>query len=165
MPPKFRGCTEAVFQSLKGVFNVVQGFIASTGVYDSFSEAVIVQFSEEIISLKDIIAIHLHTHNSTSQHSMRSKYRSAVYAFSDEDTGLISVLLEELQSDFDKKLITQVLYFNSFKASDSQFHSYYITDPERPFCKTHITPKLQLLKAKFSKEYNLDTELNSKKNP
>jgi len=59
MPPKFRGCTEAVFQSLKGVFNVAQDFIASSGVYDSFSEAVIVHFSEEIISLKYIIAIHL----------------------------------------------------------------------------------------------------------
>ncbi len=144
-------CTEAVFQSLKGVFKVAQGFIASTGVYDSFSEGVIVHFSEETISLKDIIAIHLHTHNSTSQYSMRSKYRSAVYAFSDEDTGLISGLLEELQSDFDKSLITQVLPFKKFKPSESQFHDYYFTDPERPFCKTHIAPKLLLLKAKFSK--------------
>lgn len=144
-------CTEAVFQSLKGVFKVAQGFIASTGVYDSFSEGVIVHFSEETISLKDIIAIHLHTHSSTSQHAMRKKYRSAVYVFSDEDKGLISVLLEELQSDFDKSLITQVLPFDTFKPSESQFHNYYITDPERPFCKTHIVPKLQLLKAKFSK--------------
>ncbi len=117
----------------------------------SFSEAVIVHFYEDTISLKDIITVHLQTHNSTSQHSMRSKYRSAVYVFTNEVAGLISGLLVELQSDFDKSLITQVLPFKKFKPSESQFHDYYFTDPERPFCKTHIAPKLLLLKAKFSK--------------
>jgi peptide-methionine (S)-S-oxide reductase len=155
-------CTEAVFQSLKGVFEVAQGFISSTGEHESYSEAVIVHYSEDSIPLKDIIAIHLHTHNSTSQHSMRNKYRSAIYVFSDKEVNSISIILESLQSDFDKKLITQVLPFGSFKASDSQFHDYYFTDPERPFCKTHIAPKLKVLKSKFSKEYRWDKKLSSK---
>ncbi|MFT6795561.1 MAG: peptide-methionine (S)-S-oxide reductase [Maribacter sp.] len=150
-------CTEAVFQSLKGVYKVEQGFIASTGVNSSFSEAVIVHFYEDSISLKDIIAVHLHTHNSTSQHSMRSKYRSAVYVFSNEVAGLISGLLIEVQNDFDEPLITQVLPFNAFKPSDSQFHNYYFTDTERPFCKTHIKPKLQLLLDTFSAQVRRDT--------
>lgn len=155
-------CTEAVFQSLKGVCKVEQGFIASTGAHTSFSEAVIVHFSEDAIGLSDIIAIHLHTHNSTSQHSMRNKYRSAVYVFAEAEVDHISNMLESLQKDFHKKLITQVLPFGAFKASDSQFHDYYITDPDRPFCKTHIAPKLQMLKTKFSKEYNLDTKMSGK---
>lgn len=150
-------CTEAVFQSLKGVYKVEQGFIASTGVNSSFSEAVIVHFYEDSISLKDIIAVHLHTHNSTSQHSMRSKYRSAVYVFSNEVAGLISGLLIEVQNDFDEPLVTQVLPFNAFKPSDSQFHNYYFTDTERPFCKTHIKPKLQLLLDTFSAQVRRDT--------
>ncbi len=155
-------CTEAVFQSLKGVSKVEQGFISSTGVHASLSEAVIVHFCEGSISLKDIIAIHLHTHNSTSEHSMRKKYRSAVYVFSDTDVRPTRTLLEALQNGFDNKIITQVLPFSSFKPSDSQFHDYYFKDPERPFCKTHIAPKLQVLKTKFSKEYRLDTKLSSK---
>ena len=150
-------CTEAVFQSLKGVYKVEQGFIASTGGNSSFLEAVIVHFYEDSISLKDIIAVHLHTHNSTSQHSMRSKYRSAVYVFSNEVAGLISGLLIEVQNDFDEPLITQVLPFNAFKPSDSQFHNYYFTDTERPFCKTHIKPKLQLLLDTFSAQVRRDT--------
>lgn len=155
-------CTEAVFQSLRGVFKVAQGFIASNGKATSYSEAVIVHYSEAIIPLKAIIDIHLHTHNSTSQHSMRTKYRSAVYVFSDAEVSTVSLVLESLQRDFDKKLITQVLPFRAFKASDSQFHNYYNTDPERPFCKTHIAPKLQMLKTKFSKEYHLDAKLRGK---
>ena len=149
-------CAEAVFQSLKGVFKVEQGFIASTGVHESFSEAVIVHFSEDTLPLKDIISIHLHTHNSTSQHSMRNKYRSAVYVFSDADVSQLSILVKNLQYDFDKKIITQVLPFGAFKTSDSQFHDYYYTDPERPFCRTHIAPKLRLLLDKFSVQMNSD---------
>jgi len=74
-------CTEAVFQSLKGVRSVAQGFIASTEKNSSFSEAVIVFYDAAIITLKDLIEIHLHTHNSTSNHRFRKKYRSAVYYF------------------------------------------------------------------------------------
>ena len=72
-------CTEAVFQSLIGVERVEQGYVASTGNNNSFSEAVIVHFNTERISLKTLIEIHLHTHKSTSNHSLRERYRSAVY--------------------------------------------------------------------------------------
>ena len=57
-------CTEAVFQSLKGVEKVNQGYVASTGENNWFSEAVIVHFNDEIITLKTLIEIHLHTHKS-----------------------------------------------------------------------------------------------------
>ncbi|SDX82583.1 peptide-methionine (S)-S-oxide reductase [Flavobacterium degerlachei] len=67
-------CTEAVFQSLLGVVKVEQGYVASIGDNSSFSEGVIVYFNSEEISLKTLIEIHLHTHKSTSNHSMRSKY-------------------------------------------------------------------------------------------
>ena len=76
-------CTEAVFQSLKGVAKVEQGWIASFDEYDSFSEAVIVYYNETVISLETLIDVHLYTHRSNSDHSMRKKYRSAVYTFSE----------------------------------------------------------------------------------
>jgi len=74
-------CTEAVFQALRGVERVEQGFIRSTAPHDGWSEAVIVHFDPAVIDLKTLIEVHLRTHASTSEHSMRGKYRSAVYAF------------------------------------------------------------------------------------
>jgi len=59
-------CTEAVFQSLKGVQLVEQGFIASHGNSDKFSEGVIVHFDPHLIPLEVLIEIHLHTHQCTS---------------------------------------------------------------------------------------------------
>ena len=74
-------CTEGVFQSIRGVTHVNQGWIQSNGTDDWFSEAVIVTFDPDEISQETLIEIHLLTHSSQTDHSMRSKYRSAIYFF------------------------------------------------------------------------------------
>ncbi|TPN84545.1 peptide-methionine (S)-S-oxide reductase [Aquimarina algicola] len=145
-------CTEAVFQSLKGITHVEQGYIKSTNENSTFSEAVIVTFTPYIISLKDLITIHLHTHHSTSNHSFRKKYRSAIYYFDTMNESNIKVYLEELQQDFDDKIITRILPYNGFSASRKELINYHEQNPEKPFCKKYITPKLEFLKNKYSKK-------------
>ena len=147
-------CTEAVFQSLKGVYKVEQGFIAPKNDGNSFSEAVIVHYDKNRIGLEDLIEIHLHTHKSTSAHSMRDKYRSAVYAFDGQSLVAAQNALKELQKEFGEQLVTKVLLFEKFKPSDAQFHNYYFKNPEKPFCETYISPKLKLLLQKFSERVN-----------
>ena len=145
-------CTEAIFQSLRGVSNVEQGYVASDGANGSFSEAVLVCFSSEVISLQTLIQIHLHTHNSTSRHSMRDKYRSAVYTFSEKQKKESDLIIVGFQKEFENSLITEVLPFSEFKASREQITNYYYKNPEKPFCKNFIDPKLKLLLNHFSKE-------------
>ena len=147
-------CTEAVFQSLKGVEKVEQGFVASIDENSSFSEAVIVHFQVEIIALKTLIEVHLLTHKSTSNHSMRKKYRSAIYSFSDIQNKETTALLDDFQNQFNKKIITQVYPFSAFKASEEAFQNYYLKNPAKPFCKQFINPKLKLLVNKFSRHLN-----------
>ena len=147
-------CTEAVFQSLIGVSKVEQGFVASTGDNNAFSEAVIVHFNSEEISLKSLIEIHLHTHKSTSNHAMRTKYRSAVYVFSEEQKMEAEQILESLQIQFENNLITKVLPFESFKASREQIQNYYYNNPEKPFCERFINPKMEVLLKRFSNYTN-----------
>jgi len=143
-------CTEAVFQSLIGVSKVEQGFVASIGEESSFSEAVIVHFNPIEISLNVLTEIHLLTHKSTSNHSMRKKYRSAVYVFSEEQYQEINLILKDLQRQFNLPIITKTLFFEDFKPSEEVFLNYYYSNPEKPFCKTFITPKLQYLLKAFS---------------
>ena len=85
-------CTEAVFQSLLGVSKVEQGFVASTGQHNSFSEAVIVHFNVEDITLKTLTEIHLNTHKRTSNHSMRTKYRSGCIRFLKSKNTMLNAL-------------------------------------------------------------------------
>ncbi|WP_242155756.1 peptide-methionine (S)-S-oxide reductase [Aestuariivivens sediminis] len=147
-------CTEAIFKSLKGVVKVDQGFVSSVE-QESFSEAVIVHFNPNMISLKRIIEVHLYTHNSTSNHSMRAKYRSAVYAFSMEQASKAENVIHQIQSDFDKPLVTKVLTFKRFKSSRASVLDYYYQNPNKPFCERYIHPKLLIVLNRFSENASL----------
>ena len=149
-------CTEAVFQSIIGVEKVEQGFIASTDENKTFSEAVIVYYDPNLVSLDIFIEIHLETHKSSSDHSMRNKYRSAIYTFSAKQQEDVENRLEKYQEAAEKKIITQAMPFGEFKASDSMFQNYYQSNPEKPFCKTYIDPKITLLLEKFQEYVNTE---------
>lgn len=149
-------CTEAIFLSLKGVCKVEQGWIAANGINTSFSEGVIVHYNPLIISLKILIAVHLYTHSCTSNHSMRLKYRSAIYTFNEEDIATSRQEIEHLQKEYASPIITQVLAYSCFKVNTDDFLNYYYSHPEKPFCEHVIDPKLRLLISNFSTA--VDTE-------
>lgn len=138
-------CTEAVFGSLAGVARIEQGFICSIPPADAWSEAVLVSFKPEVLDLDTLIDIHVQTHSAFSQHKLRGKYRSAVYFFNEVQARECRVSLACIQSAHDEQLVTQALPFSDFEASDQRFQSYFENDPERPFCRNYIMPKLKRL--------------------
>jgi peptide-methionine (S)-S-oxide reductase len=142
-------CTEAVFASLGGVTHVEQGFIRSDTPDDDFSEAVVLTFQPERISLGSLIEIHLRTHSSTSNHAMRQKYRSAIYAMDEAQAEAARRVLIELAPGFNAPLITSILPFRVFRASDERFQRYAEKNAGGPFCITYIDPKLALLRKEF----------------
>ncbi|MFT4661103.1 MAG: peptide-methionine (S)-S-oxide reductase [Patiriisocius sp.] len=142
-------CTEGVFSSLKGVNIVKQGWIKSDEKNDSFSEAVIVHYDEREITLELIVEIHLKTHSSTANHSMRSKYRSAVYIFDENDQLDVERYIQEFSSNNDQNIITKVLPFVAFRLNDEEFLDYYNKNKEKPFCKRYIDPKIENIKEHY----------------
>ncbi len=149
-------CTEGVFASLLGVIKVNQGWIASVEENANFSEAIEVNFDPKIISLETLIHIHLLTHAATSAHSMRGKYRSAVYVYSDSQSELARNILDTLQQNFDQPLVTEVYPFSKFKPNSEELKDYFYTEPNRPFCQTYIQPKLKRLMAEYSQHLNTE---------
>jgi peptide-methionine (S)-S-oxide reductase len=148
-------CTEAIFSSLHGVSAVEQGWIASEAEDASFSEAVIVSYNAEVVNLKTLVAVHLYTHSCTSEHIMRTKYRSAIYVLTDEDRLAAMAEIRILQLEFSKPVITRVLPFKSFKSNTTDYLNYYYKDPAKPFCENIVNPKLRLLLQKFKKETDI----------
>ncbi len=145
-------CTEAVFQIIRGVKKVEQGWIASEVPNDTFSEAIVVHFDDASIDLAILIDIHLHTHSCTSLHSMRTKYRSAIYTFEDYQIDLSQKAIVASQDDFEKSIITKVLPFKAFRENKEEYQNYFSQNPDRPFCKTYIHPKLSFIKKNYANE-------------
>ncbi|WP_104419823.1 peptide-methionine (S)-S-oxide reductase [Neolewinella xylanilytica] len=140
-------CTEGVFVSLPGVKRVDQGWIGSAPPYEAPSEAVIVHFDPGRISLEALIDVHLQTHSATRAHIFRGKYRSAVYYYSEEERRESERILSALGRALDEPLLTKVLPLRVFTFSLPEHRDYYRSDPERPFCRRYITPKLDRLRA------------------
>ncbi len=149
-------CTEAVFDVLKGVHSVKQGWIAPADEPNEFSEAVIVSYDPDVIETKNLVYIHLLTHASASMHSMRGKYRSALYSFSQEQHKELEKILGVLGERFEKKIITQVVAFGKFKLSDEEYQKYYMKHATKGFCSNYIDPKFKKLMERFAQ--NVDTE-------
>jgi peptide-methionine (S)-S-oxide reductase len=144
-------CTEGVFESLIGITKVKQGWIASSGEHADFSEAVEVYFDAAVISLSELIEIHLYTHASSSNHSMRGKYRSAIYTYNDIQFEQVLNILHLFKTEFATEIITQVHECIGFKENKIELQNYFYSAPERPFCKTYIHPKLILLLDRFNR--------------
>ena len=139
-----------MFQSLVGIAEVRQGFIRSDPPDDDWSEAVEVTYDPAKIGLKDLITVHLATHASTADHKMRGKYRSAIYV---HDLSLVmetNAIVARLGEEAGTRFVTRVLVSRGFKSSAARFHNYYRTDPEKPFCKTYIDPKLAKMRRRFA---------------
>ncbi len=135
---------------VKGVHKVDQGFIASTVPHDAFSEGVIVHFDPQIIGLEELLEVHLHTHKSTSNHSFRTKYRSAMYWFEKEQESAFAKAIPTLQPQFPSPIITKVLPMITFTLNDASFLEYYKRNPDAPFCTRYIEPKLEKLQKQYT---------------
>lgn len=147
-------CTEGIFRSLKGIHEVKQGWISSVAPYEKPSEAVLVTFDPEMISRTDLVRIHLHSHSCTNAHSMRAKYRSAVYTFNTDQKAAVEMDIEREQNEFKERIITLTLPFVSFKLNQEHFLDYYYKDVNKPFCRNNITPKFKELLSDFRVDFD-----------
>ena len=143
-------CTEGVFQALRGVAQVDQGFVQSDAPADSWSEGVIVTFDRSIIPVATLCEVHLRTHSAARARSPRDKYRSAIYIFDESQRHEAEQEIARFAEGFGKPAHTQVLPFRGFKPSDERYQNYYRTDPSRPFCRRFIDPKLDYIRQHFS---------------
>ncbi|NAW64309.1 peptide-methionine (S)-S-oxide reductase [Photobacterium halotolerans] len=142
-------CTEAVFRSLKGVGEVDQGWLSAQG-HEEMSEGILLRFDPARIDLYTLIQIHLYTHSCTSNHALRHRYRSAVYAFSPDQQRAAQVCLKALQPEFEQPILTQALRFDAFQPSRHEIQDYFYRNPQKPFCQMRISPKLSILLSQFS---------------
>lgn len=113
-----------------------------------------IDFAEQEISVEILVEIHLRTHASSSAHSMRDKYRSAIYVNDQAMEIRCTSALKALQSQFEKPLVTQVLKLKEFTLSADRYREYYASNPDKPFCATYIKPKLEMLERDFHRYVN-----------
>ncbi len=159
-------CTEAIFQQLKGVKSVLSGYSGGHEKNPTYNqvctgktghaEVIQIVYDSDLIQLEDLIQVHLHSHNPTSPNRQGAdkgnQYRSIVFYRNEEEKKLIEQVIQKEQISFEAPICTQVVPFEIFYPAEDRHHNYYNRDPEKPYCKNIINPKLTKLREKFAKK-------------
>ena len=117
-------CTEAIYQNIKGVEEVISGYIGGSMKNPSYrevcsgrtghAEAVRVVYDQTLVSFNLLVAIFFSTHEPTTLNrqgaDVGTQYRSALFYTSENQRKIIDQVITELtqQSIFDAPLVTEV---------------------------------------------------------
>jgi peptide methionine sulfoxide reductase msrA/msrB len=157
-------CTEAIFKQLIGVVSVESGYSGGQVINPSYrevctgttghAEVIQITFNASEISYRDLMRIHLSTHDPTQLNQQGAdkgtQYRSIILTHDTEQERIAKEVITEMQDLFKKPIVTEIKPFKSFYKADEAHQNYYANNPEAHYCKIVISPKLQKMRRMYS---------------
>jgi len=161
-------CTEAVFQRLKGVEQVLSGFTGGNIKNPAYreiitgrtghAEAIQIRFNPQIISFQDLLYVFFATHDPTTlnrqQNDVGTQYRSAVFYHSENQKETAERVIEELEEKdiFENKIVTEISAVKDFYIAEKEHQDFYNQHRQQPYCQYIIDPKIKKLTEVFSEK-------------
>ena len=158
-------CLEAVFERLRGVERVVSGYTGGRGAASyrevcggrtGHAEAIQVTFDPQQLSFREVLEMFFAFHDPTTRDrqgpDVGSQYRSAIFFATPEQERIARELIAELdaQQVFPAPIVTEVTALGAFHAAEDYHQGYYRQNPDQPYCRAMIAPKVAKLRAKFA---------------
>lgn len=154
-------CTEAVFQKVKGVEEVISGYsggiVPGRPTYREIcsgltghAEVVQVTFDANIISYEDILVIFMTTHDPTTLNRQGAdrgtQYRSVIYYHNDKQKDIADLVLKEMKPYYEQPIVTELTAAPVFYEAEKEHQDFYESNPEYGYCSFVIDPKLAKLR-------------------
>ena len=158
-------CLEAVFERLRGVERVVSGYTGGRGPATyrdvcsgrtGHAEAIQVTFDPRELSYRDVLEMFFAFHDPTTRDrqgpDVGRQYRSAIFFATPEQERVVREVIASLteQRVFPAPIVTEVAPLTTFVAAEDYHQGYYRQNPEQPYCRAMIAPKVAKLRAKFA---------------
>ncbi|WP_289023868.1 peptide-methionine (S)-S-oxide reductase MsrA [uncultured Salegentibacter sp.] len=159
-------CTEAVFQRLNGVVEVVSGFTGGNIKNPAYreiitgrtghAEAIQIKFNPQEISFQELLYVFFATHDPTTlnrqQNDVGTQYRSAVFYHSESQKEQAESIIAELDKKevFTNKIVTEVTSAKEFYIAEKEHQNFYNEHRDQPYCQYIIDPKIKKLTEVFS---------------
>ena len=158
-------CLEAVFSELRGVQNVVSGYLGGSVHNPSYqqictgatghAEVVQITFDPDIISFKELVEIFLTVHDPTTLNrqgaDVGTQYRSVIFYRTKEQEKVAREVIKEFEvaKIWSAPIVTELTPFKVFYPAQVYHQKYFKRKPDQMYCSVVISPKL----AKFRKRY------------
>lgn len=154
-------CTEAVYQELKGVTQIVSGYAGGSVLNPSYeqicsgttghAEVVQLTFDPEQVSLRKILEVFFTIHDPTTLNrqgnDVGSQYRSVIFYHDEAQRETAKQVIAEMASVWDAPLVTELSPLPVFYRAEEYHQNYYRQHPDQGYCAFVVAPKV----AKFRK--------------
>lgn len=159
-------CTEAVFQTLKGVSSVMPGYTGGKSKNPSYEEVcsgisghvevVRVEYDPKQVTYKALLTIFFASHDATQVNrqgnDVGTQYRSVVFYSSETQKKEAEAFIAELNNssaDGDP-IATTVEPLDEFYEAEEHHRNYYERNQNQGYCQVIIAPKLQKVQKEFA---------------
>lgn len=159
-------CTEPVFSQLKGVNQVVSGYIGghtSNPTYKEIcngdtghAEAIKISFDADVISFETLLEIFFVSHDPTTLNrqgnDVGTQYRSAVFCQNETQKMATLQMIEQLnkQGVWPNPIVTQVNDAATFYAAEDYHQYYFDKNPFQPYCLAVAAPKAAKIRSYYA---------------
>ncbi|HEX9392442.1 MAG TPA: peptide-methionine (S)-S-oxide reductase MsrA [Usitatibacteraceae bacterium] len=159
-------CTEAVFDEVVGVSDVVSGYTGGqrpNPTYEQIcngdtghAEVVRVTFDPAVISYATILGIFFATHDPTTLNRQGNdrgtQYRSAIFVHSPEQRRIAEERIANLNAEgtFDAKLVTEVSDAGTFYPAEDYHQEFFKRNPNQGYCMAVVSPKVSKFRKLFA---------------
>lgn len=150
-------CLEAAFEKVPGVVDVESGYCGGeteNPTYDQVctgmtghAESVRITFDPEKISYERILELFWKIHDPTTKNrqgaDVGEQYRSAIFYLDEEQKRVAEASLRTEQGKLAAPIVTQIVPASRFWAAEDWHQDYYRANPQAPYCRFVIEPKLK----------------------
>ncbi len=159
-------CLEAIFQDVEGVTQVVSGYSGGHVPSPSYeqvctgttghAEAVQITYDPGQITYDELLEIFFQTHDPTTLNRQGNdhgtQYRSAIFYMNNDQKKKAEQMIARLNASesFEDPIVTEVAPLDNFYPAEGYHQDYYKLNPNQPYCRLVIHPKLN----KFKKQFN-----------
>jgi peptide-methionine (S)-S-oxide reductase len=157
---------EAVFESLKGVSNVVSGFSGgskATAHYETVStgttghaESVEITYDPSQISYRQLLQVYFTVATDPTELNYQgpdhgTQYRGSIFYTTDAQKQSAEAAIRELTAThaYNAPIVTTVVPFVAFYPAEAYHQHYLVQHPDEPYIVYNDMPKLKALQSRF----------------
>ncbi len=158
-------CSEIVFESVKGVSEVVSGYSGGREDKPSYqevsagqtghAEGIVVYYDPKIIDYNTLLKLFFGSHDPTQVNrqgpDVGRQYRSAIFYSNQDEKMMAEEMIAELNvgGKYSKPIATEVVALEKFWKAEDYHQDYVKYNPENSYVRNVSIPKF----LKFKKEY------------
>ena len=158
-------CVEAIFESVKGVKEVVSGYSGGKEKNPTYeqvgygrtthAEAVEVYYDPKVISFETLVKVFFGSHDPTTLNRQGpdkgAQYRSIAFYKNESEKKIINDYMAQLKEEkvYSAPLVTEVKAFNIFYDAEDYHQDYEKNNPNDSYIRNVSVPRLKRFQAKF----------------